>query len=634
MCRYLLFFTFLLGTLIAHSQEINAPSRRALKQFEEAQLQLSARDYDQAIEGLEKLSRKYPNFLEAWVLLAEAYHQDGQEKNAINAYANQVNQDSAFYTPSLYKLSKLLFESGRYEEGLKGIRSLLNRIDSKSRYYKDANLISNSCKFALKSIKNPVPFEPEKLMGNVNITGGEYVNAVTANDSLIYYTYRKEISKPGQRLDYTEYIRNAKLSDEDGMWYNYESFDKLFGGDVISGAMTINPKGDEIYFTACGLQYGIGSCDIYYMRKKEGVWSFPLNAGPMINSSSWDSQPSISPDGRVMYFSSKRKGGYGGADIWYSTKDSLGHWMPAKNLGATINTEGDEFAPYIHSDDRSLYFSSDGHVGMGRKDLFITRLQDDGSFSEPKNLGYPINTNYDEITLVVNAIGSKAYFSTDKFDTLSNANIYQFDLYKEVQPTKTTYLLANVRDAETKKKLEAQAKIYSFTKDQLIGQYKTNDGSFVAILPEQNEYAIHVEAKGYLFYSDNITIDTVSSLSKPYQVTIDLMPIAKGEKMKLENIYFETNKYMLEAKSHFELLELVNFMKKNADVKIEVKGYADNVGAKAYNLKLSQKRADEVAKFLIEKGVSSSRIQSKGYGSIDSSIEERAMQRRTEIEVL
>ncbi|MFA8450949.1 MAG: OmpA family protein [Bacteroidales bacterium] len=632
---------FILMSFYAFSQNYTISSRRGIKMFHQAQDLIAARSYNEAIPLLKDLVKKYPKFLEAWILLGQTYKVNDYTQEAISALSESIKQDSNFYPRALFLQGELYLDVGDYKNTEIVLKSYISRIKTNHRNFKIAKLFLQKAIFGQQQLESPVPYNPTKLPWIKKDTNSKFVNGVTANDSSIFYTYRVTEKMAQKRpKKFFEYIQIAELNSIDHKWHPVESLKDIFGIPAITGAMSISPKGDEIFFTACGIKPGMGSCDIYYTRKEGKKWSYPINLGSNVNSYTWDSQPSISPDGRTIFFTSRRKGGYGKADLWMCEKDSTGNWQAAKNLGAEINTFGNEFAPFIHADNQTLYFSSDGHVGMGKMDLFVSRRKEDGSWSKPQNLGYPINTHYDEITLVVNTKGEKAYFSSNNLDSTGVVKIYSFDLYSEIQPRKSTYFKAIVKDSKNRNPLKADLQIYSLSENRLIGEYQTNpdNGSVLVILPESANYAINVNKKGYIFYSASLKLDKVSSATKPLQEIIYLDKVLPGKVFTLNNIYFPTNEFTIDPKSEFELNKLFMFMEINPDVEILIKGHTDNVGGKEYNLQLSEKRANSVAQYLISKGINKNRIQKIGLGDtqhIASNDTEkgRNLNRRTEVEI-
>jgi len=385
----------------------------------------------------------------------------------------------------------------------------------------------------------------------------------------------------------------------------------------------------------------VGSCDLYISFKKGNKWTTPVNMGGNVNSNKWDSQPSISPDGTTIYFASARPGGKGGSDIWKINLLPNGQWSRAINLGDTINTDKDENSPFMHFDNQTLYFCSDGHTGMGGRDLYYSRKDSSGKWGIPVNLGYPINTFADEFGLIVNAKGDTAYFSSDKEGGKGKLDLYSFELNKANRPLPVTYLKGIVYNSETKQKIEARFELINLKSSKVVYTSYSDPikGDFLVTLPTENDYALNVSKEGYLFYSDNFTLSGNWTNIEPFIKNVPLVPINIGGTVVLKNIFFETAKYDLKKESYIELNKLIAFLKTNVNLKIEISGHTDNIGGKEYNQTLSENRANSVYSYLIDKGIDSKRLTFKGYGDtkpIDTNDTDlgRSNNRRTEFKII
>jgi len=405
------------------------------------------------------------------------------------------------------------------------------------------------------------------------------------------------------------------------------------------GAQTLSSNGRYMYFTACDRSGGMGSCDIYFSYFNEGRWSEPNNLRSPVNTSHWESQPSISADGKTLYFSSNRPGGMGGKDLWYSTMDDKSLWNTPVNMGSKINTDGDEMSPFIHFDGKTLYFASDGHVGLGGFDIFMTRMTSDSTWSEPQNLGYPINTYNDEMGLVIESGGKKAYFSAVR-DKIHGQDIFYFDLYESVRPTPVSYLKGKVIDRETGRSLKSDYELINLSANKIIIKSSTDgNGNFLVCLPSGYNYGINVSKTGYLFYSENFMFEGEHTAVAPYVKKISLSPIKVGETMLLTNVFYEVDSWELKKESVSELNTLADLLIDNKGLLMEIGGYTDSTGSVDYNLNLSEKRAMSVVNYLVNRGISAERLKFKGYGNtspIGDNITEagRRLNRRTEAKII
>ncbi|MCK5838842.1 MAG: PD40 domain-containing protein, partial [Bacteroidales bacterium] len=495
------------------------------------------------------------------------------------------------------------------------------------------------CDFALFSINNPVSFNPVNLGDSINSVYDEYINALTLDDQQLYLTVKKAKHPDNDELypDEDFYLSQAAGT----AWGRVSEVGYPVNTPGNEGALNISPDGRYLFFVACHREDGYGSCDIYISRRINDKWTMPKNLGPIINSSSWESQPGLSSDGRTLYFSSTREGGKGKSDIWESTFLQSGKWSPPENLGDTINTPGEEMSPFIHPDDNTLYFSSNGHIGMGGLDLFISRKDSSGHWAEPLNLGYPINTFADEINIIVASGAEKAYFSSDKLGGKGKNDIYSFLLDPKIKPSKVTYLKGIVYDQRSEKRLEAAFELINLENGHVVVESFSDPftGEFLVCLPTKNDYALNVSCDNYLFYSENFTMTGENPVTDPYLINIPLNRIKEGEIVILKNIFFETDSYLLKEQSFVEIRKIESFLIDNPGIVIEIRGHTDNVGAEDHNAVLSLNRAKAVYDFLIERGISPDRLSYNGYGfSVPSDTndteEGRSINRRTEFRVL
>lgn len=387
---------------------------------------------------------------------------------------------------------------------------------------------------------------------------------------------------------------------------------------------------------------GYGKSDLYVAYKIAGKWSVPKNMGRGINSNGYDSEPSLTADGQAMYYSTARDGGFGQKDIWYSERDSQGQWKEAVNLGETINTEGNEVTPFIHADKKYLYFASDNRDGLGGYDIYYSARKSAMSFQEAVNIGYPINTEKDEGSMFITPDYSKAYMDIYNYQgRYSTCFIYEFEFPEKLKAQhKCTYAKGIVFDSQTNDVLEAQVKLIDLETGQTVQEVTSSglNGEFLIVLHEDKRYAFQVTKDGYLFYSKSIDFSLVHQPA--IEFSIGLVPVfGKDQGVVLENIYFAPREFELLDASEVELSSLVTLLEENEDLKIVIEGHTDNLGDDAYNLDLSQKRAQSVVDHLIKNGIKESQLTAKGYGDTkprDTNDTElgRANNRRIEIKIL
>jgi outer membrane protein OmpA-like peptidoglycan-associated protein len=407
------------------------------------------------------------------------------------------------------------------------------------------------------------------------------------------------------------------------------------------GAPNISPDGRYLFFAGCEWQGGLGSCDIYVSKKIGDSLRRPFNLFEPVNSEYWESQPSIAPDGKTLYFASNRKGGKGGGDIWVSQVQENGMWSEPVNLGDSVNSTGGEASPFIHYDNQTLYFVSDGHAGLGGKDIFYVKKKLDGTWGKPVNLGYPINTHKDEISFFVNSTGDMGYIASDRSGGKGGQDIYAFELYREARPLAVSYLRGKLFDASSLDPLNAKFEIINLKTGEVVAGAESDEmsGDFLVSLPSDGNYALNVSKDGYLFHSENFELGDIANQIKPKTIDVPLAEIKTGESMVLRNIFFESNEYKLKAESTTELERLVKMMTQNPNLKIEISGHTDNTGSEAVNQRLSENRAKAVYDFLISRNIAANRLKYVGYGlskpiAPNDTEAGRAQNRRTEVKII
>ncbi len=633
MIRTFLIVFSLLFSITAFSQGKPCPAGK--KHYERAGKYLQARDWKNALEELRRLQAKCPNFGEAYAIAGDIYAEFGKYDSAFANYERAIMANPNMEPTIYYLAGKTAFHIGEYDKAIKYLERFLQEPNLSPIIKEKAQKYLSNAKVAKDLVQNPVPFDPKNLGPNVNSKFSEYLPALTADEKTLIFTRR--LSRDGFMVNEDFYISTRR---EDGTWTLARPIGPPINTPQNEGAQTISPDGRTIYFTGCNRRDGYGSCDIYVTQRIGNRWTKPVNLGPPINTQYWESQPSISPDGRILFFVSNRPGGLGGRDIWYSIKQEDGTWSEPINIGPPINTTEDDFSPFIHTDGRTLYFASEGHPGMGKADIFVSRLEEDGKWSTPKNLGYPINTENEESSLIVSASGRWAYFASDRLGGYGGMDLYVFELYEEARPTPVTYVKGKVLDAETGRPIQATLELINLNTGKLVSQTVSDPmtGEFLLSLPSGEDYGLHATAKGYLFHSEHFSLHD-SLAFKPYTLNIKLNPIKEGSSTILKNIFFKFDSYELTEESKHELDKLVRFLKDNPTVKIEIAGHTDDVGSHQYNMTLSERRAKSVYDYLVSQGISSDRLTYKGYGFTkplvnDTTEEARAMNRRTEIIII
>lgn len=640
--RYSLIFIFILifNLLNAQTTPKTTTSARAIKFYEKAISFARAGTPQYAVEYLNKAIQEDSNFAEAYMVLGDLRNEAKDYKSAIYYYnlALQKNQD--FYPKLFYMVSSLEMKLGYYEGARQNLTTYLQHPGFDITLRQLVNERIDDCDVAIDLMKNPVPFDPVNLGDNINTRYDEYVNTISTDEKMLIFTVKHPVDKEStyqkKQTEEDFYVSNK---GEDSNWLPRRDMGPFFNTNMDEGALVVSPDGKLIVFAA-NHEDSRGRFDLYFSEKQNDSWSQPKNMGAGVNTEFWESQPSISSDGKTIFFVSDRRGGLGGSDIWKVTRQEDGSFGNPQNMGAPINSTENEMTPFIHFDSRTMYFSSNGHKGMGGMDFFVSRF-DGKKWSEPTNIGYPINSIGNEIAMIINPLGNFAYISSDNKSGKGGFDIYMFELYEKMRPTAVNYMKGIVRDARTKQPLLADFELVNLdTKETvIISKSDIINGDFLLCIPSKTNYALTVQKDGYLFYSDNFEILTDFDLNNPFLKNIDLQPIIEGEIVILKNVFFETASYELDPKSFVELDQVVDLLNKNKTLKIEISGHTDNVGDDKSNQVLSQNRANAVYKYLISKGIDASRLTYAGYGEAkpimsNETSEGRKMNRRTEFKVI
>lgn len=618
------------------AQQYHTTSNKALKNYKQGLTAYDYIEFKEAESFFRQAVETDNRFYEAYMMLGELLQKEKRYGESAQCYQKAVSIDSTFYMPVFYSLATSEMMSGDYADALIHFKVYLSQDKISEKNRKDAAKNLENCRFAEEAVRHPVPFSPVDVGDGINTPDDEYWPSITADGQTLMFTRQERYSdyngRPGQEDFYI-----SRFSD--GKWQKAVNAGSPLNTPQNEGAQTLSSNGNYMYFTACERPGGAGSCDIYFSSYSDGKWSIPVNLGSPVNTAYWESTPSISSDGKTLYFSSNRPGGFGGKDLWRSTLSDDNKWSVPVNLGKTINTDGDEMSPFIHFDGKTLYFSSNGRPGMGGFDIYFSKMLNDSTWTVPQNLGYPINTVNDEMGLVIEAGGKKAYFSS-KRDESQGKNIYTFNLYESIRPEPVSYLKGNVTDKETGQSLVADYELINLSSGKSVNKGKTDrEGNFLVCLPSGLNYGLNVSREGFLFYSDNFMLEGRHPAVRPYIIRIKLSPLKLGEKMLLSNIFFEVDSWQLKNESVSELDKLVKLLNDNKKLVVEIGGYTDSTGTSEHNLVLSEKRAISVVSYLSGKGIESGRLKYKGYGNQspvgDNITEEgRKLNRRTEVKII
>ncbi|MBN2669969.1 MAG: OmpA family protein [Bacteroidales bacterium] len=560
---------------------------------------------------------------------------------------------------SFYYIGKILYSRLSYTDALKALE-VYEKNNTEGEFKKELDRLIEKLRayFYLKA--NPVEFKPVKLEG-ISTDDDEFLPIISPDGELAIYTHRYVFQDPelSKAVTVDELSLSRKVSSSKDLNELFSKGKRMTNPfnqkDMDQGAMSITIDNKELYITICQfIQTSSGphkNCDIYVSYNRNGEWSDLYNLGTNINGKySWESQPSISADGKKLYFASVRPENIGfdinnnqTADIYYSIKDANGRWCKAINIGPTINTLGNEKSPFMHTDSRTLYFSSDEHPGVGGYDIFYSKETTDG-WSKPVNIGYPINTEDNDLGFFVSTNGKKAYFSSDKLDDYKRWNIYSFNLYEKARPEKVFFAKGKLVDEKGDVITDAKVEIHSAQSNTVVeGMVDKQTGDYaIAVAVEKNEEVLlTVKKENHAFTSKYIKVDEKKeSVNEPIKVDLKVKKLEVGKAVQINDIHFATNSAMFMKGSLFILDNFVQYLKENQNIRIEIHGHTDNVGSSRSNKKLSEQRARTVRDYIVFQGIDPSRVTAyKGFGeskpiATNETEKGRAQNRRTEFVIV
>jgi outer membrane protein OmpA-like peptidoglycan-associated protein len=627
------------------AQDYSSTDKKVVESYENAIEAYNGRNLELSLSFLDEALEREKGFVEAYLLQFEIYSEKGDLEKAEEALEKSTAIEPDFFTNAYYFLGILEVEQEKYKEALPHFKKFLGYNGANKKLNSSARRYVANCEFAMEALKNPVDFDPQNMGEAINSEAPEYYPCVSADEGRFIYTRLVEDKRAYQGKNEDFFVS----TNRDGTWfpsYPLSAVNSTFN----EGAPTLSADGRTLVFTACELmgdygqgREGFGSCDLFISINVGEVWQKPVNLGEPVNTQFWETQPSLSSDGNTLYFvrGKPTRQGVQNQDIYVSFKRFNGKWSSPRRISDKINTEFKEESVHIHPDGKTLYFSSDGHPGMNGLDLFVSRQDSNGRWQDPVNLGYPINTSGEENSLLVSPNGKLAYFASDRDGGFGDLDLYSFELPENVRPTPVAYAQGRVTDAETGLPLEASLKLADVDnpRDKSSFTSDSETGTFLVTLPKGNTYAMTVTSPGYLLHSETFTLKAKDE-KNAYAIDVALSKIKEGSSIVLRNIFFDLDEDTLKRQSKPELEQLAAFLQDQPKVTVEVGGYTDNQGSESYNADLSQRRAQAVKRYLVDKtDIDESRIETKGYGAAkpiasNDTDEGRAQNRRTEFKVV
>ena len=520
------------------------------------------------------------------------------------------------------------------------------------------------CKSGITFMEHPVRVKIDTLTSNINSDKDDYAAFFTLDYQQLYFTSRRSATTGGKltKFDAT-YFEDIYYSEKkEGQWQEAINLPKRVNKKTNDAITGLSIDGQDMF-----IYRDINNGDIYISHLKKDSWGSPKPLKE-INTRYHESSACFSPDQSKIYFISDRPEGFGGKDIYVSSRIGKRSWSDPVNLGASINSKYDETTVYIHPIGDEIYFSSKGHNSMGGYDVFRCDLNN-GIISNVQNLGYPINSVGDEISYIPSLDEEFGFYAAqNKF--LNDKDLYRIDFFgpevpgflstcdhlissqsvavkQKIKEPKikahslgVTILKGTVTDAVTGEPIEAEIEIVNNDQTKLISTFTSNGqtGKYLFTLKAGAEYGIAVKAENYMFYSENIKLK-VTDENNEVTKDIQLNKFEVGNKIILNNIFFDHDKFELKEKSIIELVRLLDLLNSHNNIVVEISGHTDNSGTDSYNIILSKKRAQAVESYLKENGISENRMISNGYGehepvSNNNTLEGRALNRRTEFKII
>ena len=551
---------------------------------------------------------------------------------------------------------------GEYEEFMK----ILN-VEEAEVIAEDVKKKIQECNNGKELVKHPVRVFIDNCGPEINTKFPEYGALISADESVMIFTSKRD-NTTGKEIDMNinEYFEDIYISyKKDGKWSTAVNIGEPINTNGHDATAGLSPDGQTLYT----YNDNNGDGNIYECHLKGTTWTKPDKMNKNIDTDAHETTASLSFDEHTLFFVSTRKGGVGDRDIYYCVKDKKGKWDKAINIGAPINTQYGEEGVFIHPDGKTMYFSSQGHKTMGGYDIFKSTLSN-GVWSEPENLGYPINTPDDDVFFAISASGKHGYYSSFNASGYGEKDLYMVTFLGEEKPlvlnnednllasaaepikerviapvmqiktAQITILKGVITDEKTGQPLEASIELVDNEKNEVIADFNSNStsGKYLVSLPSGKNYGIAVKADGYLFHSENFTIPA-SAAYQEITKDIALKKFDIGSTIVLKNIFFDFDKATLRNESTNELERLTKLLNDMPNLKIEISGHTDNKGSANYNQVLSESRSKSVVDYLVTKGITAGRLTFKGYGlaqpiATNDTEEGRQLNRRTEFKII
>ncbi|MFN3402503.1 MAG: OmpA family protein [Cytophagaceae bacterium] len=630
-------FVFLFALHFCFST-VNAQNKdkEVAKLISQAQAHMDIEEFEKALELFQQAYKLKPKDPEIAYRIGVIQHELKHEVKAL-PYLLEAKQGGATEKDLDYYLGISYHFNHQFDKAIQVLTAYKATLKPKeaAKAEEVSNIISY-CKNGIELVKNPVKVKIKNLGKGVNSKYDDYMPAVSADETVLIFTSRRDNTTGGKKAEDGKFFEDIYISvKSDTVWTTAVQLGNGINTPTHDAVASISPDGQKLFI------YKVDNGgDLFSSDLKGSIWSEPKNLGTNINSQYWEPSVTITSDEKVLFFTSNKKGGYGGTDIYMSKRQNNGEWGAPILLGPKINTRYDEDGPFIHADGKTLYFSSKGHKSMGGFDIFSCTINTETGevLTEPVNIGYPINTADDDVFFAWSADNKRAYFSSEREGGYGEKDIYVLE--RDEADASLVVFKGKISSCKDKKPVAATIVVTDLETQKPLGVYNSNSssGKYTVILPAGKNYGIAVEAPGFLFYSKNIDVPFLNTYLE-IKDSICLEAIEVGKKIVLRNVFFDVDKATLRKESVDELERLLEILTKNPTIKIQIGGHTDSDGNDDHNMKLSHNRAKAVVEYLVKKGIPEARLSFKGYGETkpiapNDTPENKQLNRRTEIEIL
>lgn len=613
----------------------------AKEQLPKALKHWRAKNYREAERYLKKAVSMDDQYADAMYLLGDLYLRQRKVEMAEPLWMKVLEVCPDYNAELKYFLGVMYLENGKRDKAIELFESFLKDPNRDYGYDREVKAVLKETRLMDELLGNPVPFSPQ-VVQRLSTMEDEYLASISPDQQKMFFTRKtKKVNRmdgPAAKVRMVEEFCMAERNPNSDEFEIGVPMPSPFNTSYNEGGPSISADNTELYFTVCQDVNGYKNCDIFFSEQDGyGGWTTPRSVGDHVNKrDSWESQPSISANGDALYFTSNREGGEGGLDIYYCTRDVNGDWSAPKNIGAPINTKKHEKTPFIHSDSKTLYFSSDGQAGLGGFDIFYAKAKNDTTWEEPQNIGYPINTKEEDLGLFVSLDGKTGYFASTKYRSQGGWDVFQFAMPEKARPEEMSLISGTLMDEYDTPVQEASLEIKNLkTKEITHVRVDSETGSYAGVVAAKpgQDVIVTVKKKNAAFTSKYVSSTELMG-SKQVEAPLSLATLEIGREYKLNDINFESNSYQLDQTSRSVIDEFILYLKDNPALKADIQGHTDNVGNPSDNQRLSHNRAKTVYDYVLSKGISASRVSFHGYGEtrpiISNSTEEgRAKNRRT-----